>query len=58
MKPATNGLGWCVEAYFHETGWEPITKAFATPQLADHWRESVISSNAPLRTYEALEQTK
>lgn len=52
---ATNSLGWEIQEYSHEPGWQAITAPFATPELARSAMGRLAPSAAPRRVYEALD---
>lgn len=51
---ATNGTGWCVEAFYQVSGWRRATVVFATQEEAVEALELWQGQGVEIRVYEVL----
>ena len=56
MSKTVNSLGWHVELYTKQLGWQPVTEAFDSPEEAEKVKEGFYleTNRDNLRVYEAL----
>lgn len=55
MKPATNGIGWCVETYLPAEGWVQASRTYGTEEEAQAVFACLPKSDKPVyRVYEVL----